>query len=150
MTGEGTKPAGRLQGALTVPWNLRRHPSVAPIDRPWESALLEQGIQEFNAGHHWHAHEAWEPLWMALEGDDKLFVQGLIMAAAMLVQYGKGVERGVASHWANVQARLPQHAPEKWGVDVAGLLRQLEPFARDAAEGALQRDVTDVRIVRSS
>lgn len=95
-------------------------------------ALLDEGIALFNDGQHWHAHEAWEHLWLELEGDDKRFVQGLIMAAAMLVQYGKGIQRGVENHHRNVGDRLPAHAPSKWGIDVDGLLAQLEPFPTTA------------------
>ncbi len=109
-----------------------------PENHPW----LEEGRAEFNAGRHWHAHEAWEHLWLRLEGDDKVFVQGLIMAAAMLVQYDKNIARGVANHWANVQRRLPQNAPEKWGIDVAQLLGELEPFANDAVQGTFTRPLT--------
>ncbi len=109
----------------------RRHPKYPPIPDPEHSPYLDEGIREFNAGRHWHAHEAWEHLWLGLEGDDKLFVQGLIMAAAMLHQYARGVDRGVANHWVNVQARLPPHAPTKWAIDVAGLLEALGPFGEN-------------------
>lgn len=120
------------------------------MDAPGLSEL-DEGIRLFNAGQHWHAHEAWEHLWLRLDGEDKRFVQGLIMAAAMLVQYGKGVARGVLNHHRNVLERLPPHAPSHWGIDVAGLLRQLEPYAHDAqTEGAyLKRDPAAVRIHRA-
>lgn len=138
-------------GANTVtgPLNLRRHPKAAPVDQPWADPRLDQGIKLFNEGQHWHAHEALEPLWMGLEGDDKLFVQGIIMAAAMLVQYEKRVARGVANHWANVQERLPSHAPNKWGIDVADLLLQLHPYVRTAASGQWGLRAGDVQIRRA-
>ena len=47
---------------------------------PWE--VLGRGAELFNAGKHWEAHEAWEELWLVLEDQQKLFVQGLIQAAA--------------------------------------------------------------------
>ncbi len=124
--------------------HARRHPKHPPIEDPASSPLLTEGLDEFNAGRHWHAHEAWEHLWLGLEGEDKLFVQGLIMAAAMLHQYARGVERGVENHYNNVLARLPPHAPTKWGIDVAGLLSQLEPFAAGP-----DLDAAAVRIVRT-
>ncbi len=138
-----------LAHPLTGPINRRRNPNVEPIRDPAGHAWLDEGLDEFNAGRHWHAHESWEHLWLGLEGDDKVFVQGLIMAAAMLHQYGRGVERGVANHWANVQARLPPHAPRKWGIDVSGLLEQLEAFAQAAAAGDLSRSPATVRMVRT-
>ena len=126
-----------------------RHPRAAPITDPENSSYLQAGIAAFNAGSHWHAHEEWEHLWLGLEGDDKVFAQGLIMAAAMLVQYDKGVRRGVVNHWDNVQLRLPPYAPVRWGIDVAGLLRQLAPFADDANnEIPLSRGTSTVQIGR--
>lgn len=128
-------PPPGLHAAVTGPLNLRRNRNTPPVERPWDDPRLDEGIRLYNEGHHWHAHEAWEPLWMGLEGDDKLFVQGLIMSAAMLHQYGRRVAKGVHNHWANVTLRLGPHRPRKWGVDVDGLLAQLEPFARTAADG---------------
>lgn len=134
---------------MTGPLNTSRNRKALPIADPERHPALEEGRRLFNHGEHWHAHEAWEPLWMGLEGDEKLFVQGLIMAAAMLVQYGKGVRRGVRNHWANVRLRLRPHAGGKWGIDVARLLAELEPYAQDAAgEGPLGRGVADVKVHR--
>jgi predicted metal-dependent hydrolase len=50
---------------------------VAP---PWEA--LSRGADLFNRGLHWEAHEAWEELWLALDDEPKLFMQGLIQVAA--------------------------------------------------------------------
>jgi uncharacterized protein len=135
---------------VTGPLNLRRHPKAAPVPEPWADPRLDEGLRLFNDGHHWHAHEAWEPLWMGLEGDDKLFLQGLIMAAAMLVQYGKRVPRGVANHWENVRLRLEPHRPAKWGIDVDGLMAQLRPYAEPvvAGDSTMGLDPKAVRIVR--
>ncbi|HEX2066842.1 MAG TPA: DUF309 domain-containing protein [Candidatus Thermoplasmatota archaeon] len=136
---------------MTGPLNTSRNRNAPPIADPASHPALEEGRALFNRGEHWHAHEAWEPLWMGLEGDDKLFVQGLIMAAAMLVQYGKGVRRGVQNHWANVTLRLRPHAQGRWGVDVARLLADLAPYAEDAsAARPMQRDPGAVRIHRST
>jgi predicted metal-dependent hydrolase len=53
---------------------------VSVTSPPWEA--LGRGAELFNAGKHWEAHEAWEELWLVLEDQPKLFVQGLIQAAA--------------------------------------------------------------------
>lgn len=121
---------GNSWSTLERTLNTRRNPNVAPITDPANSPYLEEGRALFNAGKHWHAHESWEHLWLGLEREDKLFVQGLIMAAAMLVQYDKGVERGVANHFANVQARVA--GKQKWGIDGDELLAQLQPFRTES------------------
>jgi hypothetical protein len=134
---------------MTGPLNLRRHPKAEPVADPAADPRLDEGVHLFNEGHHWHAHEAWEPLWMGLEGDAKLFLQGHIMAAALLVQYKKGVAKGVLNHWANVVQRLPRGA-SRWGLSADALLDQLAPYASDAEQGRpLARDVVGVQLRRA-
>ncbi|MGB1697047.1 MAG: DUF309 domain-containing protein [Thermoplasmatota archaeon] len=122
--------------------NTRRNPNAEPIMDAAASPYLEEGRALFNAGEHWHAHEAWEHLWLGLEGEEKLFAQGLIMGAAMLVQYGKGVQRGVENHYANVRARC--QGKSFWGIDGDAYLVQLRPFldtpGLDPARVQLLRD----------
>jgi predicted metal-dependent hydrolase len=51
---------------------------------------LERGIELFNEGRFFEAHEAWEILWLnAEEPEDKQFLQGLIMAAGAFIHYAK-------------------------------------------------------------
>jgi predicted metal-dependent hydrolase len=112
--------------------------------------MLDAGIAIFNEGRHWHAHEAWEDLWKQLDAPDKDFVQGLITAAALLVHYGRRNPLGVEKHWAKTQARLPAHAPTRWGIDIQGLLDQLRPYVESATRGAdaMTLDPGAVRIRR--
>ena len=53
---------------------------MRPVDLPWDA--LARGADLFNRGQYWEAHEAWEDLWLELEDEQKLFVQGLIQVAA--------------------------------------------------------------------
>ena len=57
-----------------------RSASSGNVSAPWEA--LAKGADLFNRGLHWEAHEAWEELWLSLEDEPKLFVQGLIQIAA--------------------------------------------------------------------
>lgn len=52
--------------------------AVAPRD------ALAWGIDLFNHGYYWEAHEAWEPIWLAAKGNiqDRALFKGLIMLAA--------------------------------------------------------------------
>lgn len=45
---------------------------------------LRAGMAVFNDGRHHAAHDAWEPTWLAVEGDDARLLQGLIQFAAAL------------------------------------------------------------------
>ena len=58
---------------------------------------LERGIDLFNEGRFFEAHEAWEILWLnAEEPHDKQFLQGLIMAAGAFIHYAKRECAGAA------------------------------------------------------
>lgn len=72
---------------------------------------LQRGISLFNEHQFWHAHEAWEELWLEATGERKQFLQGLIQLAAAYHH----VQRGTSPRGA---VRL---------FDAA--LRRLEPFA---------------------
>jgi uncharacterized protein len=48
------------------------------------------GIQFFNDGDFFEAHEVWEDLWADSHGDERRFVQGLIQAAVGLFHFGGG------------------------------------------------------------
>ena len=63
---------------------------------------LQKGIEEFNRGHFFEAHELWEEAWNEAVGEEKRFYQGLVQLAAgyhklSLAQYKgarKLLERG--------------------------------------------------------
>ena len=55
---------------------------------------LAEGMSLFNAQQFWHAHEAWERIWLASEGSEKRFLQGLIQLAAAYHHVQRGTFRG--------------------------------------------------------
>lgn len=48
------------------------------------------GIEAFQRGLYFEAHEAWEDLWRESQGPRKAFLQGLIQAAVGLYHDGRG------------------------------------------------------------
>ncbi|MFP5246437.1 MAG: DUF309 domain-containing protein [Thermoanaerobaculia bacterium] len=48
----------------------------------------------FNDQRFWHAHEAWERIWLTAEGETKRFLQGLIQLAAAYHHVQRGTYRG--------------------------------------------------------
>jgi len=68
-------------------------------DTPGSSFILHRsslvaGIELFNAQKYWHAHEAWERIWLASQGDERTFLQGLIQLAAAYHHVQRGTFRG--------------------------------------------------------
>jgi len=74
---------------------------------PWEqSDVFWFGIDLFNHGFYWEAHEAWESLWHVLgrRGSDADFLKALIKLAAAGVKAREGRPGGVVSHALRAKA----------------------------------------------
>ena len=56
--------------------------------------LLARGVDEFNAGKFFTAHETWEALWLETVGAEKLLLQGLVQIAAGYAKAETGVRGG--------------------------------------------------------
>jgi predicted metal-dependent hydrolase len=88
------------------------------------------GVDLYNHGFGWEAHEAWEGLWRAAKHDDAqaTFVQGLIQCAAARVKASMGdeaatqrlLERGLA-RLSHVQA---QQGDRYMGLELARYLSE--------------------------
>ena len=59
----------------------------------WE--LFQRGIDLFNRGEFFEAHEVWEELWHLSTGRQYDFIQGLIQTAVALVHYQRENPRGM-------------------------------------------------------
>jgi uncharacterized protein len=103
-------PAGHLYGKPP-----ERPPAPDPVH--WqESRVYLRGVDLFNHGFYWEAHEAWESLWHACgrAGPTADFLRGLIKLAAAGVKVREGIPQGVASHAARAGA-IFQNAAKRGG-----------------------------------
>src|SRR5436305_14266448 len=108
------------------------HPEISPEER---ERLFREGIDLFNRGRFFAAHEAWEEIWRSTAPEPKGLFQGLIQVAAALHQHldlrrNEGPRRTLAKARRN----LEPFAPAALGIDVAGLLEQVGPW-----EGGLEQ-----------
>ena len=54
------------------------------------SELFQRGLDEYDKGDYFEAHEAWEDLWSDYNFPDRKFVQGLIQLSVSFVHLGNG------------------------------------------------------------
>jgi len=75
------------------------------------------GIDLFNHGYYWEAHEVWEGLWHACgrSGPIGRFLKGLIKLAAAGVKVRQGIPRGVKTHALRAVDLFRQTAEEVGG-----------------------------------
>ena len=69
---------------------------MAPIATDTETRF-EEGIRLFNQHNFFEAHEVWEQVWRRIEGEERIFYQGLIQAAAALLHVQRGNNAGAFS-----------------------------------------------------
>jgi predicted metal-dependent hydrolase len=96
-----------------------------PLDpERWrDSRAYLRGVDLFNHGYYWEAHEAWEGLWLAAGRAGPLadFLKGLIQLAAAGVKAREGLPRGVAGHAARAAELFGQTARSLGGASYLGL-----------------------------
>jgi predicted metal-dependent hydrolase len=96
--------------------------------------LLLRGVEEFNRGHFFEAHELWEEAWHEAVGEEKRFYQGLIQIAAgyhkLVLNQRSGARKLLERGWHTLTELPSPYA----GVDLEQLLtatartlRQLSP-----------------------
>jgi predicted metal-dependent hydrolase len=109
---------------------------------------LEQGIELFNAGHYWEAHEAWERDWMPdRKGPDSGFYKGLIQVAAGCLHYTRRNRRGAVNKWTSGADYLRPYLPSHRGVQLKPLVDAVDGYL-SAIGGRSWPDLTMPRIVQ--
>lgn len=141
-------PAGHSYGRVKLP-------SEAPDPAHWESSRpYRYGIDLFNHGYYWEAHEAWEGLWHACgrQGTTADFLRALIVLAAACVKWREGVPGGVRRHaersralLESVTERLGQ--PRYLGLDLGALIEMSHRLAAGEAAAAEVLKVIPSRVL---
>ncbi|WP_245266715.1 DUF309 domain-containing protein [Mesorhizobium sp. LNHC252B00] len=92
--------------------SYRTDPVTVAVGEELESDVFRWGIDLFNHGYYWEAHEAWEALWHAAKqsAQHRLFFKGLILLAAAGVKIREGKRGAVARHAGRAAALFRQIA----------------------------------------
>jgi len=104
------------------------------------------GIEHFNRGEYFEAHEVWEDLWHESPGPDRRFYQGLIQAAVAVYHAGNGNARGARRLFQSGRRYMSAYDTPHLGLDVrafwAALERALADFLTEPVPptAALRRD----------
>ncbi len=93
------------------------------------TSLLGEGIELFNSGRYWEAHEAWEREWMPdRKGPDAGFYKGLIQVAAGCLHYGRRNRRGAVNKWRSGADYLRPYLPAHKGVLLTPLVATVDGY----------------------
>jgi predicted metal-dependent hydrolase len=90
-----------------------------------------RGIDLFNSGLYWEAHEVWEAEWTPdRKGPDSGFYKGLIQVAAGCLHYTRHNRRGAVNKWRSGADYLRPYLPARHGVELAALVQSVDGFLR--------------------
>ncbi len=84
-----------------------------------------EGIEHFNRRDFYAAHDAWESLWLERFGEEKHFLQGLILCAVALHHYGRRNFKGARSRFRLALSRLEPYPDAYWGVNLKNFVRRM-------------------------
>jgi hypothetical protein len=101
------------------------------------------GIELFNRGEYFDAHEVWEDLWRDCPSADRRFYQALIQAAVAVYHFERGNYAGAARLARSGKRYMEPYLPTYRGLDVVSFWSQVEAhiaaaLAGDAAFSALR------------
>ena len=124
----------------------QRHPAAGatlshtPQDDPSTRALQDRqafcrGIEQFNTGRFFDAHETWEEVWLRSPEPDKTFLQGIIQIAAAFHHYSRGNARGAHSLLQAGLARLARFPDAHCGIALGALRAESQAWAAALAGG---------------
>jgi predicted metal-dependent hydrolase len=109
---------------------------------------LREGARLHAQGDYFEAHEAWEELWLSLDGEPRLFVQGLIqVTAACHKAFAQGQPNGCVKLLETALDKLSPAPPDFMGVRTEPLLRAARAMLvearrwRDGERPPLTRDL---------
>lgn len=128
------------------------HPHVSePESARWrECTPYVWGIDLFNAGYYWEAHEAWEAAWIAAgrRGSTADFLKALIKLAAAGVKLREGVPAGARRHLRRADELLTISSGIATDDGLFGLeLPPLQQACRKLLANALPEVKTDLQPV---
>lgn len=86
---------------------------ILPLEQALLSDEFDWGIDLFNHGYYWEAHEAWESLWHASKGHShyRLFFKSLILLSAAGVKIREGKRPAASRHAARAAMTLRRLPP---------------------------------------
>ncbi len=121
--------------AKKKPEDINRNPlkELPMTNVDWKE--FECGVELFNEGKFWHAHEAWENIWKRHDEDERLFFQGIIQLAAAYHQLLVNKNYvGLVNNFDKAYAKLEVFQPKYLGVNVQPLLQFIEQGKKEAEQ----------------
>ena len=114
--------------------------------------LYQEGLNYFQSGDYFEAHESWEELWSDFYLEDRKFIQGLIQLSVSFVHLERGNMNGAKSLLNKSIEKFQLFSGVHRNVNLESLIRQIKvvSLAYDKIESQTDFDwnlVPDLEIV---
>ena len=94
--------------------------------------IFAEGVELFNRGKFWEAHEAWEHIWREREEESRIFFQGIIQAAAAFhLVFENPRPAGARNNCAKALTILELFPARFLGIDVDELKENLKAMLKE-------------------
>ena len=130
--------------------NARPEPASSGDSPPWDQYVW--GVELYNHGYFWEAHEAWEALWRSAQADDaarRAFLKGLIQCSAACLKAVLGDAeacRRLASRGLAQLAAVPGAADGCYlGLQVARFVAAFRGFAASQPLDVTRRPLLEIQ-----
>ena len=112
----------------------------------WSQGALAEGLQHYDAGEFFAAHESWESLWLLAKEPEKTFLQGLIQVTAAFHHWQRNNPLGTARLLQGALRRLEAY-PESFGsISVVLLCNDIREWLEALEMGAPPPQAGSARI----
>jgi uncharacterized protein len=91
------------------------------MDSHEKDRLFQKGLDAFNSGHFYDAHEHWEEVWLETPNPEKTFLQGLIQVAAAFHHHSKENSLGCRNLLQAGLTKLDQFPQSHHGLAIESL-----------------------------
>lgn len=86
---------------------------------------FKRGVQEFNCGFFFEAHDTLEEIWMEASGSDRLFLQGLIQVSVGCYHLSNENYKGATSQLTKGLGKLDRYRPSYAGMELEEFTRSV-------------------------
>ncbi|MDV3243835.1 MAG: DUF309 domain-containing protein [Nitrososphaerales archaeon] len=107
-----------VEPLATVEFSRNLHETPPSMTK---EALVEEARAYFNSERYWESHENLEAVWRNLAGEEKRFVQGVILVCAAFVHHQKREEAVALGVLRRAAEQLSYGEENYYGIDVARL-----------------------------
>lgn len=102
---------------------------------PMNLVQFERGIDHFNRGYFFEAHDILEDIWRETTGPDRLFLQGLIQVSVGFYHLFNQNYKGAVSQFTKGLTKLEPYKPSHRKVELAVFSERVLGFREQAERG---------------